>query len=589
MTSINKFWQLFRLPWIVPATMLTVAAGAFQGIGLTMFLPLINLINDKVDANEFPLSYLRTGFEIIGIPFEIGPVLVCLVILNLVGLAFIFAFKSILMGYSFMRFVHQTNMNLFNSHLHSTWHHLTSQASGEISNLLISEVISAGRALTHLAMMVTSIIQVIIFFAISLTLSWQLVVVIITMAVIGALIVRPFQNLSYRQGVKVTESKNVYGFHIVDHLKNIKLIKVTGTESRTSKIISDLQTDVCDNIIKRQINFAGTHFIIQFLPVLVVAAVIYLTQDILAVESATILVLLVLLVRMFPLMTQTQQEYQAYLMALPSLEAVDRTIAQNIKNREIGPDEPQVFTGLKNGIRFENVSFKFPDSEVKVVKNVEFEIAKSQMTAIVGGSGAGKSTIIDLLCDLRQPSEGQITVDGVDLRTIEQTSWRHSIGYVTQDIVIFNDSLKNNITLAHPETPEEDIWNVLQIAQLEDFVRSLPDGLSTVMGESGIRFSGGQKQRLALARALIGKPELLLLDEATSALDNESERIVQKAIDNIASEFTIVVVAHRLSTIRRADQICVMDAGKIIEKGTYEELQAKGGRFAQLHDLQFSE
>ena len=177
----------------------------------------------------------------------------------------------------------------------------------------------------------------------------------------------------------------------------------------------------------------------------------------------------------------------------------------------------------------------------------------------------------------------------MDLRTIEQTSWRHSIGYVTQDIVIFNDSLKNNITLAHPETPEEDIWNVLQIAQLEDFVRSLPDGLSTVMGESGIRFSGGQKQRLALARALIGKPELLLLDEATSALDNESERIVQKAIDNIASEFTIVVVAHRLSTIRRADQICVMDAGKIIEKGTYEELQAKGGRFAQLHDLQFSE
>ena len=167
-------------------------------------------------------------------------------------------------------------------------------------------------------------------------------------------------------------------------------------------------------------------------------------------------------------------------------------------------------------------------------------------------------------------------------------TWRRRIGYVTQDIVVFNESLRDNILFVHPEGTEHDIRRVVDITHLRDVVEEMPQGLDTVLGEGGVRLSGGQKQRLALARALMGDPQVLLLDEATSALDTESERMIQKAIESIAHKFTIVIVAHRLSTVRKADRICVMERGHIVESGSYDELLARNGRFAELHEHQFA-
>jgi subfamily B ATP-binding cassette protein MsbA len=236
---------------------------------------------------------------------------------------------------------------------------------------------------------------------------------------------------------------------------------------------------------------------------------------------------------------------------------------------------------------FERVSYVFDDADDATVRDVSLDIKKSEFVAIVGGSGAGKSTIIDLLCALRRPTEGSIRVDGIDLRDMDLMSWRRKLGYVTQEVAIFNDTIRNNLTIAVPDATDAEIADAISIAHLSQTIDQLPDGLDTVMGEGGVRLSGGQKQRLALARALVGNPSLLLLDEATSALDNESERLVQDAIDAIAHRFTIVVVAHRLSTVKKADRIHVMENGAIVETGTYDSLVAAEGRFATLHGLQF--
>jgi ABC-type multidrug transport system fused ATPase/permease subunit len=195
---------------------------------------------------------------------------------------------------------------------------------------------------------------------------------------------------------------------------------------------------------------------------------------------------------------------------------------------------------------------------------------------------------MELISGIRTPTDGGVLLDGVDLATLDPRTWRRRIGFVTQDTILLNDTLRANLIFSHPDAGDEEIDEALATAHLSDLVHELPDGLDTVLGEGGIRLSGGQRQRVALARALIGKPELLLLDEATSSLDNESESAIQKTLEAIAHTMTIVVIAHRLTTVRNSDMIHVIEAGHLVESGTYDQLIAASGRFSILHQAQFA-
>ena len=243
---------------------------------------------------------------------------------------------------------------------------------------------------------------------------------------------------------------------------------------------------------------------------------------------------------------------------------------------------------FQEGITLDRVSFSYDANDGVTLHDISLSIKPYQMVAFVGPSGAGKSTLIDLLAGLRRDYDGHIQVDGHELRDLDITSWRHRLGYVTQDVILFDDTLGNNLTYTRSDASDADIARALQLAQLTDVVAAMPEGLETPLGEGGVRLSGGQRQRLALARALIGRPDILLLDEATSALDSESESLIQSAIENIRNELTVIVIAHRLSTVRPADIIHVMDKGRIVESGGYDELLARQGRFADLHRIQFA-
>ncbi|MDP8306124.1 MAG: ABC transporter ATP-binding protein [Candidatus Chlorobium antarcticum] len=251
----------------------------------------------------------------------------------------------------------------------------------------------------------------------------------------------------------------------------------------------------------------------------------------------------------------------------------------------------RLITEFSDAIRFEDVSFAYRQEEgaARVLDRVSFEIKKGEMVALVGQSGSGKSTAVDLLLRFYDVDSGRITIDGIDIREFDYKQLRSMIGVVSQEVILFNDTIEQNIAYGvEGGVVHEQVIAAAKLANAHSFIAEKPDGYDTVVGDRGMQLSGGQRQRLAIARAMVRNPELLIFDEATSALDNESEHVVQDAIDNALSDRTALVVAHRLSTVKNADRIIVMDKGRVAESGTHEELLKKDGLYKMYYEIQFS-
>ena len=237
-------------------------------------------------------------------------------------------------------------------------------------------------------------------------------------------------------------------------------------------------------------------------------------------------------------------------------------------------------------IEFDNVSFVYPNDPKEVLSGINLKIHKGQTIALVGASGSGKSTMVDLLARFHDVSSGSIRIDGVDIRKIEVEDLRRLMGMVTQEPILFNDSIKNNVEFGQMGNSDERIWEVLKLANAADFVSESSKGLEYNIGDRGVKLSGGQRQRLTIARAVLRNPEILILDEATSALDSASETLIQAALEELLKKRTAIVIAHRLSTIRNADLIVVLKEGRIVETGTHEELIKYNGEYSNFVSLQ---
>lgn len=270
------------------------------------------------------------------------------------------------------------------------------------------------------------------------------------------------------------------------------------------------------------------------------------------------------------------------------LEFLDHEQIDSLRRRARELRQPAAgrpFPGLRRELRLEGVTFAHPGRE-PALRDLSMAIPKGAMIAVVGESGAGKSSLIDLLLGLLEPQSGRVLADGVPLQDLDPVSYRGRLGFVPQDSPLFSGTIRDNLLWAKPDAAEPDLREALARANAEEFVLRLPQGLDTEVGDRGVRLSGGQVQRLALARALVRRPDLLVLDEATSSLDTESERLIQKAVESLSEEVTVVAVAHRLSTVVNADRIFVLEAGRLIEQGSCEELLAQGGRFRRMAALQ---
>ena len=377
--------------------------------------------------------------------------------------------------------------------------------------------------------------------------------------------------------------------YITESIQALRLLHTFGTQKVTLTEADKFLNKIQEELQKRAFIFYLPEPILDTLPILALA-ILATSAVVLKSEGATILpMLLTFLLALQRLSARLKMTANAIIRFVDNSARMLRleTIL-NPYDKSFEHSGTKAFIGLNKDIEFHSVSLSYTSNSVLALQDLTFRIPLNRVTALVGESGAGKSSIIDLLMGLYQPTDGKILVNDLNLADYSLEEWRQYVGVVSQDTFIFNDSIIENLRYGRPDANRDDVIEATKAAQAHEFILALPDGYETMLGERGYRLSGGQKQRLALARALIRKPDILILDEATSALDSESEKFIQQALDKFQKNRTVIVVAHRLSTIANADQILVLEQGRIIEQGTHASLLQQGGRYARYWQLQSS-
>jgi len=428
----------------------------------------------------------------------------------------------------------------------------------------------------------TIVFSIVAMFAISPKLT---MFVFVFIPISGFIISRVGKNLKSKSQ-RAQQESGVFISILDETLSGLKVVKSYNAENN---FIHKFNTSidrllVLANKISNKNNLASP--LSEFLGILTIASLLWYGGHLVLVEkslSGTAFIGYIALA--YTILTPAKAISKATYQVKGGLAAAERVFVLMEEVNTITSKENAVKKDtFTDKITLENINFRY--EEENVLKNFSIEVPKGKTIALVGQSGSGKSTIANLLTRFYDVNEGKITIDGTDIRDLEITSLRNLIGLVTQDSILFNDTIKNNILLGKENATDDEVWAALKVANAYDFVMALPNGIETNIGDAGNKLSGGQKQRLSIARAVLKNPPIMVLDEATSALDTESEKLVQIALENMMQNRTSIVIAHRLSTIQKADNIIVMQKGQIVEQGTHNELINKNGMYARLVQMQ---
>ncbi len=552
--------------------------GVTGGIGILMLVPLLSLTG-IAGENQLDIPFLNHALiSLRSFSDSIQLAMILVIYLALVIVQALISRKlSILNTEIVQGYTKHLRDALYSNLIMAEWFFIAGKKKSDITNTFTNEIsrIASGTVffLRMISQMIVAVFQISIAFLMSVPLT---VFVLICGAVIFC-----FMSKNFKESKKLGGSLRIINqellSRVTEQLNGVKEVKSYGIEELQRKFFEETTEKTCQNMNRFTLLQSKSTMIYKIGAAIVISLLFYFSVIFLKIEPMALLLIVYIFARLWPLFTSFQNSIQNVLVMIPSYLSL-KTLMEELKLNEEGTKSASESTYdkmISGSIRFEEVSFHYDPSDEFALKNLNFEIPVRSMTAIIGKSGEGKSTIVDLLLGLLKPTEGQITVDGILIDPSNMLRWRQSIGYVPQDPFLFNGTIRENLLRFVPAATEAEIMEALRLSVAYDFVERLPDGIDTVIGDSGVRLSGGERQRIVLARALLRNPEILVLDEATSALDNENEYKIQRAVELLSEKLTIVVIAHRLSTIQNADNIIVIDNGEIMEQGTYQELSGK--------------
>lgn len=467
----------------------------------------------------------------------------------------------------------------------------TEERKGDVMSRMTNDVNEVEASImSTLDMLFKDPIMIVVYLITLFTISWQLTLfVLILLPIAGFLIGRIGRSLK-RASTKGQEQNAEILTQIDETLGGLRVVKAFNAEGKLNHRFLRLinATRATFNRINRRYYLA--HPVSEFLGTALIAILLWfggtlILGDNSSIDAATFIYYLVIFYSIINPAKDLSKATYGIRRGLASLERIDKILNTESNIREI--ENPKQLIEFQSIIRYENVSFSYQDDR-PVLQHIDLDIQKGQTIALVGQSGSGKTTMADLLPRFYDPKQGRITIDGVDIRELKTFDLRALMGNVNQEAILFNDTFYNNISFGVKSATIEEVRQAARIANADDFIMATPNQYQTTIGDRGSRLSGGQRQRISIARAILKNPPILILDEATSALDTESEKLVQEALENLMKDRTTLVVAHRLSTIRNADLICVLHEGQIVERGTHDELFALNGYYRRLIEMQQS-
>ncbi|WP_148137586.1 ABC transporter ATP-binding protein [Candidatus Formimonas warabiya] len=554
---------------------LMVLLGLLEGIGILMLIPFLSIagILSSTTAAGGADFWLKQFFSDLGTTISLPVVL-----LIYTGIIFVQSwlrrYQSNLNTRIQQGFYSFLSIRMFQALAYTKWSSLMARKKSDVTHLLTGELARVSGGTQYVLQMTATAVISTIQIGIAFLLSPGLTFLVLLGGMAFFCWMQRYVKEAKKTGASISQHTRNLFFDVTEHLNGIKEVKTCGMETRQIENFIKLRQAIENNFVRFNRIQSGTDMLYRVGAAVFISIFLYSGIEIFQIQAEELLLMVVIFARLWPRLSSLQVGLQQVAMMLPAFQAVLDFESQCLRDQEKYLEGPAYAPiELRSGIELKHVFFRYQqESSSYALRDISFSLPAGTTTALVGVSGSGKSTVADLITGLITPQQGEILIDGTPIANSALHLWRRGIGYVPQDAFLFHASIRDNMGWAHPGASEEEIWKALKMAAIDEFAAHLPERLNTVVGDRGVRLSGGERQRMVLARALLRKPSVLILDEATSSLDGENEKRIYQAIESLHGRLTILVIAHRLSTIRKADQIIVLDQGRIVEKGNYANL-----------------
>jgi len=565
--------------------MAMMGIGLLDGISILLLVPMISM-SGIVNINAEELPFMEV-FQFLN--YFSAPIALLIILVIYVGIAAgqILLQRRISIRNSEIQqgFLRYLQIETYQSLLKANWGFFIKNRRSDLIHILTAEISRTNTGTQSFLKLIASFIITLLQIGLAFWLSPSITSFVLLCGLVLIFMNRKFLKRSLDLGKKNVELGKNFLAGITDQINGMKDIKSNSLEEQRMEWYRSITKQIQDRHVEFTYVKTTSQAYYKIASAVFIAVFVFVAIQLFAAQAAQLTLIILIFSRLWPRVSGIQSSMEQIAMALPSLQVVRALQKETSETLEFdqGSDKFVEPMQIEHGIQCTNASFRYDkQKQVYALKDINLFIPANKTTAIVGKSGAGKSTLIDLLMGLNLPETGDILVDGRLLTPKRILSLRSSLSYVSQDPFLFNTTIRENLLLVSPYATDDALMEALSFASAYEFVKQLPDGLDTVIGDRGIKLSGGERQRLVLARAILRKPSVLVLDEATSALDTENESNIQEAIDRLKGKMTIIVIAHRLSTIRDADQVVVLEDGKIIQQGKYSHLSTANGVFRRM-------